>query len=186
MRDKLFAVMLGGAAVFAAAPSAKAYPIDCAILLCLAGGFPASAECGAAKAEVIRRITPWPIEPPLQIWRCPMGGGNVSLPGVGADGLTPEVRKYRDEIEVWELSKRTSGGSGGRDLYVTIVRNYYNSAGDFTREPVSLSSVPEWVHTSLSQLGPFMSLTSEFGGFRGIMMRMMDYKGDYTTEWVEY
>ena len=52
---------------------AQAYPIDCAILLCLAGGFPTSAVCSAAEAEFIRRITPWPIEPPLQIWNCPMG-----------------------------------------------------------------------------------------------------------------
>src|SRR6056297_3120588 len=51
----------------------KAYQVDCAILLCLAGGWPASAECAHARAVFIRRITPWPIEPPLQIWRCPMG-----------------------------------------------------------------------------------------------------------------
>ncbi|BBU59500.1 hypothetical protein KU6B_57650 (plasmid) [Mameliella alba] len=50
----------------------QTYPIDCAILLCLAGGWPASAPCANARAEFIRRITPWPIEPPLQIWRCPM------------------------------------------------------------------------------------------------------------------
>lgn len=52
--------------------STLAYPIDCAILLCLAGGFPPSVECSAAKAEFIRRITPFPIEPPLQIWNCPL------------------------------------------------------------------------------------------------------------------
>ena len=51
---------------------AEAYPVDCAILLCLAGGWPASAECAHARAVFIRRITPWPIEPPLQIWNCPM------------------------------------------------------------------------------------------------------------------
>ena len=61
------------ASFFTLTTPAKAYPIDCAILLCLSGGWPASAECAAAKAEFIRRITPWPIEPPLQIWRCPMG-----------------------------------------------------------------------------------------------------------------
>ncbi|WP_149758676.1 hypothetical protein [Roseivivax sediminis] len=55
------------------APPARAYQIDCAILLCLSGGWPTSAPCTAARAEFIRRITPWPIEPPLQIWRCPMG-----------------------------------------------------------------------------------------------------------------
>ncbi|KIT16584.1 hypothetical protein [Jannaschia aquimarina] len=54
------------------ATAAPAYPIDCAILLCLAGGWPASTECTAARAEFVRRITPWPIEPPLQMWRCPL------------------------------------------------------------------------------------------------------------------
>ncbi|MGB3797928.1 MAG: hypothetical protein WA957_16710 [Alteraurantiacibacter sp.] len=53
--------------------NAQGYPIDCAILLCLSGGWPASAPCAAARVEFIRRITPWPVEPPLQIWRCPMG-----------------------------------------------------------------------------------------------------------------
>lgn len=55
------------------ASRAQTYPIDCAILLCLAGGWPASIPCRRARAEFIRRITPWPVEPPLQIWRCPMG-----------------------------------------------------------------------------------------------------------------
>jgi hypothetical protein len=54
-----------------AAP-AEAYPVDCAILLCLAGGWPASAECAHARTVFIARITPWPVEPPLQIWNCPM------------------------------------------------------------------------------------------------------------------
>lgn len=52
---------------------AQTYQIDCAILLCFAGGWPASEPCARARAEFIRRITPWPVEPPLQIWRCPMG-----------------------------------------------------------------------------------------------------------------
>ncbi|WP_299592944.1 hypothetical protein [uncultured Tateyamaria sp.] len=61
------------ASFFAGSDEANAYQIDCAILLCLAGGWPSAAECTAARAEFIRRITPWPVEPPLQIWRCPMG-----------------------------------------------------------------------------------------------------------------
>jgi hypothetical protein len=52
---------------------AQTYQIDCAILLCLSDGWPASVPCARARAEFIRRITPWPVEPPLQIWRCPMG-----------------------------------------------------------------------------------------------------------------
>lgn len=68
-----FCLSLGLSA--AAVVPAVAYPVDCAILLCLAGGWPASAECTLARMVFIRRITPWPIEPPLQIWNCPMRAG---------------------------------------------------------------------------------------------------------------
>ena len=69
--------------------SAQSYQIDCAILLCLSGGWPASTPCARARAEFIRRITPWPVEPPLQIWRCPMG---ASLPT--PDGDAPLLRLW--------------------------------------------------------------------------------------------
>ena len=59
---------------------AQTYQIDCAILLCLSGGWPASEPCARARAEFIRRITPWPVEPPLQIWRCPMGASYEQSP----------------------------------------------------------------------------------------------------------
>ena len=59
---------------------AQTYQIDCAILLCLSGGWPASVPCARARAEFIRRITPWPVEPPLQIWRCPMGASYETAP----------------------------------------------------------------------------------------------------------
>lgn len=62
---------------------AEAYPIDCAILLCLAGGFPSSVPCTQARAEMIRRITPWPIEPPLQLWRCPMRAAQLDPSPLG-------------------------------------------------------------------------------------------------------
>ena len=68
---------------------AQTYQIDCAILLCLAGGWPASEPCARARAEFIRRITPWPVEPPLQIWRCPMGASYTP----GSDQI-PSVRFY--------------------------------------------------------------------------------------------
>ncbi|MGY9047558.1 hypothetical protein P775_00410 [Puniceibacterium antarcticum] len=53
--------------------AARAYQIDCAILICLAGGWPSSAECNTARSVFMRRITPWPVEPPLQLWNCPLG-----------------------------------------------------------------------------------------------------------------
>lgn len=65
---------------------AYAYPIDCAIFLCLAGGWPSSPDCNAARAEFIRRITPLPVEPPLQLWRCPMGATS------GSSNMSPMQR----------------------------------------------------------------------------------------------
>lgn len=75
LRHFTFATIVSTASLFGAPNkgSAQTYPIDCAILLCLSGGWPASEPCSRARAEFIRRITPWPVEPPLQIWRCPMG-----------------------------------------------------------------------------------------------------------------
>lgn len=72
MKPLLPALFLGLGIATATVMPAAAYPVDCAILLCLAGGWPASAECAHARAVFIARITPWPIEPPLQIWNCPM------------------------------------------------------------------------------------------------------------------
>ncbi|MBK0328768.1 hypothetical protein I5535_15870 [Rhodobacteraceae bacterium F11138] len=70
---------------------AQAYPIDCAILLCLSGGWPASAPCAQARAEFIRRITPWPVEPPLQIWRCPMGASYQGNDGESTGGPVYDI-----------------------------------------------------------------------------------------------
>lgn len=75
------AALAATAASLALSAPAQAYPVDCAILLCLAGGWPASAECAHARTVFIRRITPWPIEPPLQIWNCPM---RVSYPALSS------------------------------------------------------------------------------------------------------
>lgn len=58
--------------LLAAPPAAQAHQVDCAILICLAGGWPGSAECNEARSVFISRITPWPVEPPLQIWNCPL------------------------------------------------------------------------------------------------------------------
>ena len=77
IRRLLLATLLAAGPTSGAAP-ARAYPVDCAIFLCLAGGWPASPVCARAKATFLRRLTPFPVEPPLQIWRCPMGGGRAT------------------------------------------------------------------------------------------------------------
>ena len=71
-RLRAAATLAATAVSLSLATPAAAYPVDCAILLCLAGGWPASAECAHARTVFIARITPWPVEPPLHIWNCPM------------------------------------------------------------------------------------------------------------------
>lgn len=67
---------------------AQSYPIDCAILLCLSGGWPASVPCVRARTEFMRRLTPWPVESPLQIWRCPMA---ATYRGQGSERVGGDV-----------------------------------------------------------------------------------------------
>ena len=178
----------GAVAASLLAGPVAAYPIDCAILLCLAGGFPASAECSAAKAEFMRRITPWPVEPPLQLWRCPMGGGGMSLPGGGgSDSIPPEVAQYRDAIELWQLSKHVTNGSGGRDVYTSTVRyGYAPSSGDWVRFPARDNDLPEWLDDTIRQRTGSGFLDEYGRGFRSIVVRMQDYTGASMTEWVSY
>ena len=98
LKSSALAVAALAAASLTAAPQraeAQTYQIDCAILLCLSGGWPASVPCARARAEFIRRITPWPVEPPLQIWRCPMGAAYT----VDPDTLTSE-RIYEILLEL--------------------------------------------------------------------------------------
>ena len=100
-KHRLLTASLALAATLGTPPPAVAqsYQIDCAILLCLAGGWPASVPCARARAEFIRRITPWPVEPPLQIWRGPMGA-SFDRPSP----LSPMERLYeiafREEQEI--------------------------------------------------------------------------------------
>lgn len=174
-------------AVFALLPAASpaaAYPIDCAIAICMPGGFPASAECTRAKIEVLRRLTPPTIEPPIQLWRCPMNTG-VSLPGMGADGSTPEMRAWRSGIEVWMLQKRSSNSSGGRESNVYAHRSHYNEVGDFVGGGVQLDAMPDWIKAEVSKHTPF-PLESDHGSFRAIVFKYGDYDGGSTTEWFAY
>lgn len=186
MRTTIFAAILTGVTCFSVPIplSAQDYPIDCAIALCLPGGFPASTACTRAKAEVIRRITPFPIEPPLQLWRCPMNTG-ASFPGLDDEGLTPEMRQYRAGIEVWELNKRTSGGSGGREAHVTAIRNYYDHTGEFVRAGVDPDTIPSWVEAAVIRHAG-LPLFSEYGHLRAILFKFDDWQGISSTEWISY
>lgn len=161
------------AAALASAPKTDAYPIDCAILLCLAGGFPTSAECTAARIEMIRRVTPWPVEPPLQLWNCPLrASGLPPLPNMGRDGLTDEIRNFRDGIEVYHVNYRGQRNSDGVEISDSTQRGFYDEAGEFRWTSVRLRDTPSWVRERVGYWGG-----EQTGTRRGIAMRTMDYSG---------
>ena len=181
----------------------------------MAGGFPASVECSRAKAEVIRRITPWPVEPPLQLWRCPMGMSRedaalagIALPSLGPDGLTPEVRAYRDAMEIYHVRyHRTYNREDGS--YTSFDRTQvgrYVEDGSFSWRHGSFERGPEWLAEAVGgQRVAIRECVSEHreggcrryeivryenrgrgGATRGVAFRYQDHTGAIHNEFVRY
>lgn len=129
-------VLFGAAlSVFLPAP-ASAYEVDCAILLCLSGGWPAAAECSHARGVFIQRITPWPIEPPLQIWRCPMGAAMNSGPEE-----TPGERVYDFAVDgalLW-YGPDNFGSDGEAGVVIPAVADLYAGGRDIRAAIVQLT-----------------------------------------------
>lgn len=189
--------------------TAQSYPIDCAILLCLAGGWPASTECSLARTEFIRRATPVPVEPPLQIWRCPMRAGVPS-----ANSTTSLNQREMEDVaeQVFEGPGSTAIGLGADiDIsdrafdFVRSINVYYvratqresasgdcNSASTVRHGSYGLSGEFYW------QAGSIMALPQAFRGLDGygehcpsIWLRTVfvdwhDHQGIYGFEQIGY
>lgn len=193
--------------------ASTAYPIDCAILLCLAGGFPPSAECAAAKAEVIRRITPVPVEPPLQLWNCPMSvppelATQIGLSLSASFGLTPEVRKYRDGIEIYNIESffHRENRNGDDVLNDRTFRGLYSQeSGEFSWVEASYSRGPSWLSNAVGGSSlpirqcvksnrhgdctgwKTVGSTNDYNGhLRAVVMRFKDFDGTFHVEVVHY
>lgn len=202
----LVAGVLSAAGLSIAPRAASAYQIDCAILLCLAGGFPASEPCTRARAEMIRRITPWPIEPPLQLWRCPMraeflrplqseppvikASARLRLPtGVAGVGdftsrlwlaFGEDVTDYVTAIKVYDLTYSRRRNRDG-DCVVTgnLRMGTYDRNWDFHWGRAALSMSPDWFFDT-------HYTTCSGVWFRGIGMEWRDHEEVKGTEVVRY
>jgi len=206
------AITLSG--LLGTAAPAQAYPVDCAILLCLAGGWPASAPCAHARAVFIRRITPWPIEPPLQIWRCPMGVSfnspaapsprerlteiaaytepSISLPNLSLP-LVPVQPDEQADVEI----------SGDAFDFVRSIRVYHirfsqreNWDGDCIRsDSTRLGSYGvqgdyRWSRSSIAQVPPASAMPRPLHcasvSYRAVFVDWRDHAGNYGFEEVRY
>ena len=164
---------------------ALAYDMDCAIMLCMAGGFPPGAVCAAAYREMIRRITPWPVLPPFGI--CSFAAVPVSLGGPGEtedlDISTPDFAWLRKTRVLWWYGQ-VETGRGGLKIWSWRL----NSCDGENRRCRSISQVGR-------SLVPWPSqFTSENGqripainAGRGVMIEYGDYEGVMDrSEWFRY
>jgi hypothetical protein len=193
---------------------AQAYQVDCAILLCLAGGWPASAPCAHARAVFIQRITPWPIEPPLQIWRCPMGVAfDGPAPLSSMERLYDITFKAEPAISVPDLTvplvpvQADEGAdvdiSGDEFDFVRSIRVYHI---EFTQVPgffgpctrldstrvgtYGLQGDYRWVDSSISEVPPASKAPKPTGcgfvSYRSVFVDWRDNAGNYGFEEVRY
>jgi hypothetical protein len=193
---------------------AQAYQVDCAILLCLAGGWPASAPCTHARAVFIRRITPWPIEPPLQIWRCPMGASfNSPAPLSPMERLyditfgdAPQVSTPQDPrplVRVQSDERADIDISGDAFDFVRSIRVFHirfdqhiTSDGSCVREDSTrLGSYGEqgnyhWSRSSVGEVPTSSQFPLSFGcaptSYRSVFVDWRDQEGNYGFEEVRY
>lgn len=171
---------------------ARAYDIDCAIMLCMAGGFPPSAVCARAYRTMIRRIMPWPSRPPFGI--CTFAAVPVALGGPGGnDDLDTSIpdyewlnrthvvwfsgrsRKSRDERREWSWSIRSCDRENRTCHYIQRVSGVHH----------------RWPETFLTESGQTLVLPASTGygshSVRSIMVEYGDFEGNMGhSEWFTY
>lgn len=215
VRTTIAATAMAITGQFSLATATQAYQVDCAILLCLAGGWPPSGPCAHAKAEFIRRITPWPIEPPLQIWRCPMGASleaprsrgvespvtsiafrpepSRSGPALGDDGLFPARTSERADVDI----------AGDAFDFVRSIRVFHirysqrdsENSGCVRSDATRLGSYGEqgdfsWSASEVSQIPAASALRVSENcydySYRSVFVDWRDHGGSYGYEEVRY
>lgn len=185
--NAFLATLAVSAATVAMTGSAKAvdYPIDCAILLCMAGGWPGQGDCIPARAEFIRRISKIPPEPPLQIWRCPMnasaGGGSSQGAAANQSPMDPTTRELLNQIKVYHVQRYSKRRNRDDNCIenINIQLGSYDATGAFGWRRISEYQTPEWATPGVSRSGCH-------GNFRGVGLRWTDEKGVQDTHVVRY
>lgn len=183
---------VGMLAMLGSPDRARAYDIDCAIILCMAGGFPSSAVCTRAYRTMIRRITPWPSLPPFGV--CSFESASFGQAGAKGGGILETSssdydwldrthviwfagRSYepRDEPQQWEWSIRSC------DREARVCRYLQQVSG----------SLSPWPETFRSQGGQDIPLpwAGNVGRMqlRSILIEYGDHEGNMgRSNWISY
>lgn len=192
MRSFILSLVLSVVILPVTAKQSRAYDMDCAIMLCMAGGFPPSAVCAAAYAEMIRRITPWPVRPPFGI--CTFAAVPVELGGPGGEGeldiSPPEYAWLRRTRVLWFYGRSYESRDDPRqwDWYVRSC----DHENRYCRYHVRVFGAhTPWPESFVSGNGQSISFPSSGGRFnvfhRGVMVEYGDYEGNMDhSEWFRY
>lgn len=183
-------ILVLGFGAFSTKP-ARAYDMDCAIMLCMAGGFPPSPVCAAAYAEMIRRITPWPVRPPFGI--CTFVAVPIELGGPGGerelDISMPEYAWLRKTRVYW-FRGSTDREEGDTFWSWSIISCSHENRNCRYQIRVHGSSSP-WPPEFVSENGqplPFPEIGSSYSlSSRAVMVEYSDYEGNLDhSEWFRY
>lgn len=192
MRSFILSLVLSVVILPVTAKQSRAYDMDCAIMLCMAGGFPSSAVCAAAYAEMIRRITPWPVRPPFGI--CTFAAVPIELGGPGGEGeldiSIPEYAWLRKTRVLWFYGRSYESRDDPRqwDWYVRSC----DHENRYCRYHVRVfGSHSPWPESFVSENGQSVSFPSSSGRFnffhRAVMVEYGDYEGSMDhSEWFRY
>ena len=185
MKRWIYACLLAGMILPLNAKSSRAYDIDCAIMLCMAGGFPPSAVCANAYRVMIRRILPWPSRPPFGI--CTYAAIPISLGGPGGEVDLNTASSDYDWLNktrvLWWRARRHHNRDGDR-LYSWSLRSCDGENRTCRYIAGRYGSHQPWPSTFTSENGQVISTS---GTGRAMMMEYGDYEGTMDhSEWYSY
>jgi len=192
MKQGFIAVVFSLTTALGAPRVAQAYDIDCAIMLCMAGGFPPSAVCANAYRTMIRRITPWPSLPPFGV--CTFAHVPVELGGQGGEGeLDTTLPEYEwlnrtHVIWFWGQSYKDRGEPQRWDWAIRSCDHDGGACRDIQR---AYRSLTPWPDSFVSESGQVIALTTgDWFGKATVRSIMVEY-GDYESrmghsEWFSY
>lgn len=170
----------------------RAYDMDCAILLCMAGGFPASDVCSAAYTTMIWRITPVPALPPFGT--CTYAAVPVDQGGPGGEEVldvsTPDY-DWLDKTRIywfWGHSYQTRDGERRWTWRIQAC----NQENTFCHLIISVADSdirwPEQFLSQNKQMIPYPT-DADLSAFtnRALLMEYGDYDGNLDhSGWITY
>ena len=155
---------------------AQENPIDCEILICMAAAFPSASGCDEAFEEMIDRVTPWPIEAPLQIWNCPM-----SIPsqyGTYEINLSSSEYAFARSFRVFDVFVRDSENSQDDCQTLEVIEvGTYDSDGDFSWDDATRADVPDGFGLKTEGCDQY---------HRAVFIEWEDEEGTYRSQRINY